>query len=206
VRGKFVPNPAWPTIVELATERWGAPNEWLSKPDDIRFGTNGSKSVRPSDNTFHDHEAGTGGGYVDMHRATRGELPMRNGTDGEIIAAYDYCDETGALLFQVVRRPRHRFTQRRPDGNGGWHWNIKGVRRVLYRLPQLLAAPSADPVFFAEGEKDVDRLRGLGLIATCNPGGAGKWRDEFGAPLRGRLVVILPDNDEAGDRHAGTQR
>ena len=74
MRGKFVPDPAWPTIVELAIERWGPPNERLSRTDDIRFGTNGSKSVKPSDNTFYDHEACAGGGYIDMYRATRGEL------------------------------------------------------------------------------------------------------------------------------------
>ena len=45
---KFVPDPAWPTIVELAIERWGQPNKELSSRDDIRFGSNGSKSVKPS--------------------------------------------------------------------------------------------------------------------------------------------------------------
>ena len=60
------------------------------------------------------------------------------------------------------------------DGNGGWHWNMQGVFRILYRLPGLLEADPAAPVFVAEGEKDVDCLASLGLIATCNVGGAGR--------------------------------
>jgi putative DNA primase/helicase len=121
--------------------------------------------------------------------------------DSRIEATYDYRDEAGALLFQVVRlHSPKEFPQRRPDGAGGWMWNVKGVRRVLYRLPELLAEREA-AVFVVEGEKDADRLRGLGLVATTNPGGAGKWRDEYNESLRGRKVVILPDNDDAGRKH-----
>lgn len=94
------------------------------------------------------------------------------------------------------------FRQRRPDGNGGWIKNLKGVERVLYHLPSLLAADPSQPIFIVEGEKDVDRLTGLGLTATCNSGGAGKWRDEYSDALRNRNVVIFPDNDDAGREHA----
>lgn len=122
---------------------------------------------------------------------------------GRIAAVYDYVDEERRLLFQVVRlcNPRD-FKQRRPDGNGGWIWNLKGVRRVLYRLPQLVAADAAELVFVVEGEKDADTLARLGLVATTNPGGAGKWRPEYNRYLNGRRVVILSDNDDAGERHA----
>jgi hypothetical protein len=121
-------------------------------------------------------------------------------------AVYDYKDENGALLFQTVRQKlidphlwpnesRKRFRQRAPDGKGNWVWSLKGVRRVLYRLPELLAASSDATVWIVEGEKDCDRLRGLGLVATCNPMGAGKWIDEFSDFLIGRDVIIIPDND-----------
>lgn len=116
--------------------------------------------------------------------------------------SYDYRDERGDLLFQVVRGPGKRFRQRRPDGQGGWLWNLAGVRRVLYRLPESLAADVRTEVFVVEGEKDVETLRRLGLVATTNPQGAGKWRAEMSEPLRGRHVVILPDNDEPGRKHA----
>jgi hypothetical protein len=69
-------------------------------------------------------------------------------------------------------------------------------------LPELLQADSAAPVLIEEGEADADNLAVLGLVATTNPGGAGKWREEFNEFFRGRHVVILPDNDAAGRKHA----
>lgn len=119
---------------------------------------------------------------------------------GRIVREYDYRDETGALLYQVVRMEPKDFRQRAPDGRG-WSWKLEGVRRVLYRLPELIAsAPRA--VFVVEGEKDADALAAMGLVATTNAGGAGKWRADYSAALRGRPVFILPDNDEPGYAHA----
>ncbi len=71
-----------------------------------------------------------------------------------------------------------------------------------YRLPELIAAPADAVVYIPEGERDVDALASLGLIATCNPGGAGKWLAAFGRYLAGRSVAIVPDNDEPGRAHA----
>jgi hypothetical protein len=121
-----------------------------------------------------------------------------------IAATYDYKDDRGHLLYQVVRYVPKTFRQRRPDGTGEWIWNLKGVARVLYRLPELTAAGHDQPVFVVEGEKDADGLAKVGLQATTNPGGAGKWRPEFNEHLRGRHIVILPDNDEPGRAHAQT--
>lgn len=119
-----------------------------------------------------------------------------------IVMTYDYEDAKGQLLFQVVRYEPKDFRQRRPDGKGGWLWNLKGLRRVPYRLPKLRASDPAEPVFIVEGEKDADRLDQINLTATCNPGGAGKWRETYNKHLRDRHVVILPDNDHAGRKHA----
>lgn len=121
---------------------------------------------------------------------------------GKIVAKYDYLDSDGAVLFQVCRMDPKDFRQRRPDGTGGWVWNLKGVARVLYRLPQLLAADKLQPVLVIEGEKDVDRLIDLGFIATTNMGGAGKWRKDYSKHLEGRDVVVVPDNDQPGRDHA----
>jgi hypothetical protein len=115
---------------------------------------------------------------------------------------WDYRDERGTLLFQVVKTPPKKFQQRKPDGNGGWTWSTKGVRRVLYRLPELLAADPRLPVIITEGEKDADSAVKLGYVATTNPGGAGKWRKEYADALRGRDVVIVPDQDAPGIEHA----
>ena len=130
-----------------------------------------------------------------------------------ILATYDYTDEAGDVLFQVVRFAPKDFRQRRPDGNGGWIWSLdkdadkkplpKPTRRVLYRLPKVFAAARAGGlVFVVEGEKDVHSLEQLGLTATCNPHGAGKWRDAYSLSLKGARVAILPDNDEPGRVHA----
>jgi putative DNA primase/helicase len=130
-----------------------------------------------------------------------------------IAATYDYTDETGQVLYQSVRMEPKGFKQRKPDGKGGWLWNIKGVRLVLYRLPDLLRR-GAETVFICEGEKDGHSLESLGLLATCNPMGAGKWKSEYAETLRGRSVVLLPDNDPPkdedgnphykGQKHAGS--
>lgn len=116
-----------------------------------------------------------------------------------IVAEYSYTDENDGLLFQVVRYEPKGFRQRRPDGNEGWIWNLDGVRRVLYRFPEVLASRS---VLVCEGEKDCDAARKIGLVAACNPGGGGKWRDEYSEPLHGKRVAIIADADEPGRKHA----
>ena len=93
-----------------------------------------------------------------------------------MVKAYEYTDPTGQLIFEVCRMEPKDFLQRRPDGRGGYIWNLKGVERVLYRLPEVL---KAQEVIIAEGEKDADNLAALGFTATTCPMGAGKWRDRF---------------------------
>ncbi len=135
----------------------------------------------------------------DLFPAKRGSRRRR--AKRRIVATYDYREPEGALLFQVVRDRPKRFWQRRPDGKGGWHHDLGGVKRVLYRLPELQAADRNEWVYVCEGEKDADHLKDIGLVATTSPGGAGKWRPKYGESLRGRRVAILPDNDLAGHNH-----
>ncbi len=116
-----------------------------------------------------------------------------------IEAVYGYMDESGELLYEVVRYAPKEFRQRRPDGKGGWIWNLNSVRRVPYRLPEVL---SAQDVIVCEGEKDCEAARNIGLASTCNAGGAGKWREDYSESLRGKRVVIIADADEPGRKHA----
>jgi hypothetical protein len=120
-----------------------------------------------------------------------------------IVATYDYQDANGKLLFQVCRLEPKDFRQRRPDGKGGWTWKTKGMEKVLFRLPEILRAVAGGKrIFLCEGEKDVQAMVQRGLDATCNPGGAEKWQDNWSETLRGADVVIVADKDEAGRKHA----
>jgi putative DNA primase/helicase len=117
-----------------------------------------------------------------------------------LLATYDYTDASGELLFQVLRFDPKDFRQRRPDGHGGWTW--KTGEQVLYRLPEVMEAPI---VFVVEGEKDVETLRSWGFVATTNAGGAkAAWLPQFSEALRGREVILIPDNDEPGRRRVLT--
>jgi len=193
-------------LIEAARLKWGPENKKLSKAHELRFGTYGSKSVDLNDLVWHDHETGEGGGIVELCR----EMGVSDGNgasgNGQPWITYDYKDEQGDLLFQVVRKPGHKFLQRQPNpapgdhGGEDWIWNLKDVRRVPYRLPQLVN--SAGLVIVVEGEKDADNLARLGYVTTTNPGGAGKWLAEYSHYLAGRAVVVIPDNDEPGLKHA----
>lgn len=150
--------------------------------------------------------------------------------EGKPVAFYDYTDEQGGLLYQVVRFEPKSFAQRRPIENG-WAWGVtadryvrtpsghlvldddapldaervvlEACRLVLYRLPRVLAAArEGRSVHVVEGEEDAHALEALGLAATCNPGGAGKWDAAYTETLRDCVVYVLPDNDEAGEAHA----
>ena len=145
----------------------------------------------------------TGGGYYN------GKI---NGPGGEPARTYDYLDEQGKLLSQKVRNPpgnMQRFWQRRPDGKGGWINNTQGVRKVLYRLPELLEAIASErTILVVEGEKDADSLWRIGIPATCSPDGASdigkaaKWRMAYSESLGGADIVVIPDHDAAGYAHA----
>ena len=125
----------------------------------------------------------------------RHEEPKPRGEESSaksrIVAEYDYTDPAGELLYQVIRFEPKGFRQRRPDGKGGWIWNLKGVEPVLYKLPELFAAEAGPEtirltVYIVEGERDVETLEKWGLVATCNSGGAGKLAPGFRGLLRGQ--------------------
>jgi hypothetical protein len=128
----------------------------------------------------------------------------------DVVARYPYRDEAGRLLYEKVRlEPGFKgtdktFLLRRPDPTwrDGWTWKLGDVRRVLYRLPELLAAPLDAPVYVVAGEKDVWSLTALGLVATTNDMESAPWRDSYSAALTGRHVIIIEDADLPGARHA----
>lgn len=147
----------------------------------------------------------------DLFEAPR-KVKAKEKREGPIVAAYVYRDEAGKTLFRVTRHDPKEFLQWRYENSAtaaGWARGVKGVRKVLYRLDELKASDAGALVFVVEGEKDADALVSLGLIATTNPGGAdrgghgkGKWLEGYTESLRGRHVVIVPDNDDPGRDHA----
>jgi len=112
----------------------------------------------------------------------------------KVVATYDYIDERGKLLYQNLRYEPKDFRQRRPNGKG-WSWMLGDVRRVPYRLPEII---SADFVLIVEGEKDADSAKGLGFVATSSK----HWRSEFCEFVRGKKVAIGADADDAGRKIA----
>jgi putative DNA primase/helicase len=198
---------------------WASLIRHFQRSKNCAFGHHGSVSIDLEKGVYHDFESGLGGGVLGLIRHKLGHdevaavqwlkingftVPLDN-TRPQIVAEYDYVDEYGELLFQVVRLEPKSFRQRRPDGHSGWKWDLNGTRRVPYRLPELIEAIASEYlVVIVEGEKDVEVLRNdrIGLDATCCPGGACKWRPEYNEHFRGATVAIIPDNDSTGRAHA----
>jgi hypothetical protein len=212
-------------IVDAAKRVWGEPNAGLSKKDQLRFGSGGSKAVDLKAGTWYDHETSEGGGVLDLllkivptkkeaidwlktncgfqpqekeqERVIKMEAPAAK----KLVATYDYNDENGNLLYQVRRLEPKTFVQCQPDplSRDGWTYNLKGVQRVIYRLPEILEAIGMEKtIYIVEGEKDVDTLVKRGYAATCNAGGAGNWEISLSQTLKGANVIVIPDNDDAG--------
>ncbi|MBO0729138.1 MAG: AAA family ATPase, partial [Acidimicrobiaceae bacterium] len=127
---------------------------------------------------------------MDIRELFEGEpIPLHK---REVVATYLYRNAQGEVLFRVVRTIPKGFFQQQPDGHGGWINGRKGIPPVLYNLPAVLAA---EKVMIVEGEKDADALISRGVVATTNPGGAGKWRDEYSPLFRGKKVWIIQHVD-----------
>lgn len=174
-------------------------------------------SINQQNQIFHCNDCESSGSIIDWvmdeHNCSFNqamEILDPGGRNGEVkqsspppdkvaSAHYDYTDENGQLLFQVVRYIPKTFRQRHKGPNGDWVWSMENVRRVLYHLQEVVAAES---VIITEGEKDADNLRSLGFVTTCNVGGAKKWMDSYTETLVGKNVWIWPDNDTAGQAHA----
>lgn len=206
----------------VARRLLGEPNPHHSSAKELRFGERGSLKVCLKAGIWHDFESEEKGGLLDLvirqenlqtktdaikwlksngFISANDNAPTEPKPRPKLVKTYDYVDEAGELLFQVCRYEPKTFKQRKPNGQGGWAWTIKDVRQVPYCLPRLIHAEHDEIVFICEGEKDADNLNAAGLIATCNAGGANKWKDSLTPFFADRRVVILPDNDDAGRKH-----
>lgn len=178
---------------QAARERFGEPNKRLSTRQEMRFGTHGSVSVNVETGDYYDFEVESGGKLAEIEVVPAANAPRL------VVQKYDYIAESGELAYQVVRYMPKTFRQRRPDGSGGWKWNLDDVPLVPYRLPDIR---SATDVVIVEGEKDADALADLGICATTKPMGSGSWPDELTPHFEGKRVWIVPDNDDVGRKTA----
>lgn len=170
-----------------------------------------SLSVNVEKNLFHCFGCHVGGSVVDFLAKHQGKpvetvlkelseqlartgprLSSSKDSGGKVIATYVYRSATGQPVFQVLRYEPKDFRQQKWTGDK-WTWGMDGVQRVLYNLPEVLAA-GENPVVVLEGEKDADNITQLGWIATTNVGGAGKWMDGYSEALKGKHVIICGDN------------
>lgn len=130
--------------------------------------------------------------------------PNQNAPEGQqkvrpkIAVIYPYQDQNGNEVFQVIRTEPKGFRQRHKDSNGQWVWNMEGITRCLFRLPEILRSQE---VWLCEGEKDVLSLVALGFEATTNPGGSSKWLDSYSESLFEKDIVLCGDNDAPGQKH-----
>ncbi len=132
-------------------------------------------------------------------------LNLGRTNDNPVITnTYDYTDADGNLLYQVVRYHPKSFRQRRPDGDGGWIWNLEGIQPTLYHLPEIVVAvEKGERIFIVEGEKDADNLRLQKQAATTISGGASsKWHPSLIPLFQDAKVVIIPDKDAPGMKYA----
>jgi len=128
--------------------------------------------------------------------------------NGKPEAEYIYYDIDGNIVHKTIRYGKQYekpFSQARPhpDKQGAWLYSLKGIKTVLYNLPNVIESiKEKKPIFIVEGEKDCDNLGKLGFTATTCPMGAGKWKDDYSSYLKNAIVYIVPDNDETGEKHA----
>ena len=114
---------------------------------------------------------------------------------------YKYRNRDASVAFETVRFEGKEFRQRRYGADGKHIYNLNGVFLVPYRLDEWRFKYHDQWLFIPEGEKDCDRLWKEGLVATTNPLGAGKWKEEYNSEFARRRVCLLPDNDSVGHAH-----
>ena len=130
---------------------------------------------------------------------------------GKVVKSYPYCEADGTLRFWAVRilqADGHKtFRQCRPADPAKGEFPIvcnvpEQIRAgLIYRMGEVKAAMAAgETIYLVEGEKDADTLWRLGRPATTNAGGAGKWTKADSEALKGADVIVIPDNDEPGEK------
>lgn len=203
-------------MADVAVNYWGEPQS--KRGAEWRWGTHGSRTIDLKRGCYFDFEAQEGGGVVDLIRREEGAdaqvgaiLEQKFGVEGGqadkvkpnewLACAYDYIDQYGEVRYQVLRYEPKTFRQRSRGSDGNWRNSMDGIEALPYHLPDILSR-SQENLYIVEGEKACDTLRKEGLLVTTSHGGAGNWKPELDQWFKGRKIIILADNDDAGRAHA----
>lgn len=160
------------------------------------------------DDCFPDNRA-NGGSRGESQQTTRKKASLKH------IDTYQYRNGEGVLAYEVLRyidtetskktfrqrRPNDKFNDTQPPGNDNpeWLYNMHEVTYYPYRYPELRNALKEKPdrfILIVEGEKDVESWVKLGIVATTNAMGAGKWYSDYNPFFAGVNVVVIPDEDD----------
>lgn len=124
---------------------------------------------------------------------------------GALAARWAYTDAQGDPVGEVVRwNPPVGGKVVRPISRRGDGWVITAMPepRPLLNLPELSRLPDGAWVYIVEGETCVDAARAIGLVATTSAGGSKAAGKSDWSVMKGKVAVILPDHDAAGDAYA----
>ena len=185
----------------------------------------------PKAGLWHDFATGEGGDIFDLWKAARGCVSFRdtlkdageysgatantprrtpkrkNPKGGEAWGApsqvYRYTDATGKLVAEIERYDWEADGEKKKTFRP---WDVARRKythpetRPLYNLPNIASAPE---IVIAEGEKAADALIAQNIDATTAMGGSNApFEKTDWTPLRGRKVIIWPDNDDSGKAYA----
>ncbi|KAB0526890.1 DUF927 domain-containing protein [Pseudomonas brassicacearum] len=141
------------------------------------------------------------------------KCPAKHRQHGAPSKVWIYRDAQGQPLMALYRfdlgpdedgKPRKVFAPltwcQRADGQTTqWRWQGLPDPRPLLRLDELSQRLDAQ-VVLCEGEKAADAAAELmpSYVATCWPNGSHSWHKADLTPLKGRSVLLWPDNDSSG--------
>ena len=141
--------------------------------------------------------------YYDIIKALG--FSFENTAEPKRLDEYIYMDKNSVPQFRKRRTQNKRFFMQHPVDllNDKWEKGLGNAMPVLYNLPSVLVArDNYVPIFIVEGEKDANTLIDYGYVATTNFEGASVWRDDYSKDFEGATVIIIPDYDAAGAKHA----